>query len=1195
MFAREQMGEYDPSSPVVIERPLAAGRPLSGQIGTTNYSTSTAGATRGIDAVVKDVPQRGHRRGESQTQVPLMQPTPLRTSLQTEPEKSPSPVPSRHQPSPVKSSLIKSYTLPRHFDPSSADLSDDDDTKASPPRALRRQAKSVTFDVDPQTFTYEMATPDPSSVASGSREGSYDPYYNDEEDLYDMDNAMDNHDEDSFDASLEDTDKTPVVLPEDWRGMSPEVADATLTANMDDVFKGEDMEQRSTPSQEWHKFRTASIGSDPDSRPLPPVPQFAEEGSRRNSANILDRVHTAQRSLPTLPQASSLSKSDILNMKDKTMTVEDRLRLMGLDDVEKASPDQVAREKARLQRHGLGIHVHEDEQESRQEDLAGFTLTKISRESILRRVKDRSAELQEDSMAELAYSPPPSSPPRNYDIATLDPDVPIPSREASDEPQIKEEPYEDFSSFHSLPAMYTGTASPPAEERSGSVVRHSGASRDDSASVYSAIAGAYETTSDEYDPNGPPTPRADDVNAFNPFDNKGIDALGLPDFAMEESDFQASLHSYMSSGPDKIVKPATFVRHESPAEHPTVQEYIERDVSPVDDFEEADRAETPESILHNPIIPATEEDAGRQSPVIPEPLATIKAPGTSLKTRPSLAPADIETMAATRRQVSGGFPPPVPEKSPKRLSFNASLLPYPPNNTTTGEVDTIDRAVAAHKKRRESFRPKLEFGGDIGEDLSLDLDKEFNRVIESSKVNTASSAYYSPVRESLNSSLYDFRYTVHGFEDDDNIPYHSSYPSTDSCSKKGYLMRQNTKVVVAKRNFSNETSTAEDDRPASADDVIGNPQPSPRKPQHDRSKSWTTEPWNGKARRKSLRSVDKKPVSGPAPPLPGQASALQAVQEDQSFNGDDFEDGVERGRLFVKVVGVKDLNLPLPQGNHIPSPRLYIHTDIHRAERTWFSLTLDNGLHCVTTSRLELGRSAPIGQEFELVVLNDLEFQLSLQTHIAPPAYLQEAPAAQSSKIPKSPVKKSAFSRFLASPKKKREQERIAQQQRLDDERVRRERQAAEFAARSHTPPSAWDLLHELVGEDGSFGRAYVSLKNHEESCFGRPITVDIPLFNEWAVEDPHISSSMKSKRGNSVLRRPPYQIGNLTLQLLYVPRPKGVDEEDMPKSMNGCIRDMAVAERTNTAEFEGFLSQQGGDCPVSPYVLLYFLEILLT
>jgi hypothetical protein len=48
-------------------------------------------------------------------------------------------------------------------------------------------------------------------------------------------------------------------------------------------------------------------------------------------------------------------------------------------------------------------------------------------------------------------------------------------------------------------------------------------------------------------------------------------------------------------------------------------------------------------------------------------------------------------------------------------------------------------------------------------------------------------------------------------------------------------------------------------------------------------------------------------------------------------------------------VGVKDLALPLPQG-----------------QPTYFCLTLDNGLHCVTTSWLELGKNAPIGQEFEL-------------------------------------------------------------------------------------------------------------------------------------------------------------------------------------------------------------------------------------
>jgi hypothetical protein len=226
-------------------------------------------------------------------------------------------------------------------------------------------------------------------------------------------------------------------------------------------------------------------------------------------------------------------------------------------------------------------------------------------------------------------------------------------------------------------------------------------------------------------------------------------------------------------------------------------------------------------------------------------------------------------------------------------------------------------------------------------------------------------------------------------------------------------------------------------------------------------------------------------------------------------------------------------------------------------------------------------------------VLNDLEFQLTLQALVEPPA--KEATPQPTPQKPKSPVKKSTFSRFLSTPKKRREQDRLLQQQKEEEERNARDRKNQETARRAAQPRSAWDMVHELVGDDGSFGRAYVNLKNHEEACFGRPITVDMPLFNEWAIEDPLFSNSVKSKRGNTVLRRPPYQIGNLTLQLLYVPRPKGLSDEDMPKSMNGCVREMAAAESSRNTEFEGFLSQQGGDCPVSLFPQLQMMALTRT
>jgi hypothetical protein len=96
-----------------------------------------------------------------------------------------------------------------------------------------------------------------------------------------------------------------------------------------------------------------------------------------------------------------------------------------------------------------------------------------------------------------------------------------------------------------------------------------------------------------------------------------------------------------------------------------------------------------------------------------------------------------------------------------------------------------------------------------------------------------------------------------------------------------------------------------------------------------------------------------------------------------------------------------------------------------------------------------------------------------------------------------------------------------------------------------------------------------------------------VAAFNEWATEDAGFASSVKSKRSNAaggvgggVIRRAPYKIGKLELQLLFVPRPKGSTDDDMPKSMNSCIREMKAAEERLARSWEGHLSQQGGDCP---------------
>ncbi len=138
-------------------------------------------------------------------------------------------------------------------------------------------------------------------------------------------------------------------------------------------------------------------------------------------------------------------------------------------------------------------------------------------------------------------------------------------------------------------------------------------------------------------------------------------------------------------------------------------------------------------------------------------------------------------------------------------------------------------------------------------------------------------------------------------------------------------MRQNTKVIVASSaSHESASSTEESHEPAARGTVsAGN---SPRKP--SQTKAWTAEPWNGKIRRKSIRqsggSPSKRVPMDPMPPLPGHesnvASSLDSVNEDEAMlNADEIGEDGERGRLFVKVVRVKDLDLPFPKGKLFPA------------------------------------------------------------------------------------------------------------------------------------------------------------------------------------------------------------------------------------------------------------------------------------
>ena len=1214
MFAREHRHEYDPSSSPMLERPLASGRPLNVQV------QGNAFGGRGLEGL--------RNNNQTESKIPVSSPVRSPEKLNFNPE--PNQTLSKAQVSPTKSSLSSKsrYVHAQGFDPESSIWSDDEEPPAQrqlpPGKSLHRHAKSVTFDAaPPQVNEYEMTTPDPSSVASGSRDGSYDSA-EEEDESFDRSSSFER--EDSFDASLEDTDKTPVVLPEDWRFMSPAVANEDLAARVEDPFEGEvnspaplanpspAAEARPSPT------RTDSVNSNGERRPLPPLPALAmpafprpRSDSNASLSAAAERASSAQRNVASPPSPPSISKAEIQGMGGCTMSIEDRLRLMMIQDEDKSGKTAAEQHERRLSREGHdssleresqdkenGIQSQEDEAEDDDvADLGEYKLPpRISRESILRKVKSKRQVIEEEAVR--LASPTPSYTHDRDLIRNLDPDTPLPSLEtgggatiAEDSVFIKQEEEDGEVDVYSIPDLYRQhlQAEAYAESLDGrdGLDGHSAIQYDDDESHYSTDSKSEERQIVPTEPvNGDealPTPRAGTPTQTKQDNDKEANRMSLPQFAamLGEQDFGFGLDPYLTPSPplaeDEPVKQDVSVERDRP------EQDLQRPLTPVEqlqppkysaaDHDSSNEPSTPDSVIRHPVSESPTPD----SPSVPEPVATIKAPGSKLKTRPSITPADVQAMAETRRQVSQEVPavPPIPERHQNRPSMIMEAdTSVPDPNDTNREQKSADKDPPKQQKRKSSLVP-LDIPLAETDGPGFGLDKEFDRLIEAQKVPFTFPSSNAPLQpQSLGHAEY---IGGQGFR---SVPEHVA--DTPLRTQKGYLMRQNTKVVVA----SSASHESDLDAVDAVDPSLRGTRSAGNSPRKASQQTWTTEPWNGKIRRKSIRqsggSPQKKPLSGPAPPLPGQASnvasSLNSVAEDQAMlNAEDLEDGAERGRLFVKVLRVKDLDLPLPKGESLNDLVTSKKLTLSVGERSYFALTLDNGLHCVTTAWLELGKTAPIGQEFELVVLNDLEFQLTLQTKLEEPKVkpIPDSPT-KSVKTPKA----STFSRVFASPKKRKE---LEMKQQEEAQKAERERQQQAQANRRANHPTAWDLLHNLVAKDGSFARSYVCLKDHESNAYGKPFTVDVPCFNEWATEDVQSMSSVKSKRSAinlGVQRKAPYRIGKLELQLLFVPKPKGAKDDDMPKSMNACIRELKEAEASSTKSWEGHLSQQGGDCPVS-------------
>jgi hypothetical protein len=753
IFALENKAVYDPSSVPIVERPLG-NRPLSQQLANNNFTR--------YDSIRKENnPLRNIHTS----------PGKLASSLNS------SPVKAAGSPSPTKSSLARTSQFSGAlYDPENSVWSDDEERRLTP-RGLR-QNKSVTFREEPPIINeYEQPTPEPSISASESREGSWDSEeYDDNDYSFERGSSMEHHD-DSFDDDLENADKTPVVLPEQWSRVSPEHARTDLADENDDVF--------TSPSGSSHRnfSATESVVSDSESRPLPPIPNAVRERRLEALNAAAERAANARRGLPTPPKRSAGSRDESQKTR-APLTMDERMDIMGFQ--REASQDVEQKRNAHVDSRA-SEEPHREEQaveDSFAQGVDEYTQSppRISRESILRKVRSRKFELEDTHEHSLVDDSPPR--PSYAEMADFHPDEPIPSRETSHDNSnyipgsymretltiekevfIKEEPVDDdefdMSQIPAAEVSFVGL------DRHSSVLRHriSPESEEDETEYTRCSTVEPEAESTELQPHLESTPDAHDgketlQDAMQLLTLKDFsqpqprvasitskDFPGLPSF-VSSVDYDFGINKFMSTSPPPVAEATTRkidITSSAPSLPPPTQSKWDLP-RPTYDGAEYSLPGTPESVVHRgdddavstieggelskaePELQAPEPVAAEEPEVsieIPERRTTIKTRG-KLKTRPSATAADLLAMAEQRCavDVTEHEMPEMPEQYRARDGLS---------HVEETHATSIDDCQIKRQDTDISLNvPSLEEGAELG------LEKEFDRLIEAKNVSSLS-------------------------------------------------------------------------------------------------------------------------------------------------------------------------------------------------------------------------------------------------------------------------------------------------------------------------------------------------------------------------------------------------------------------------------------------------------------------------
>lgn len=248
-------------------------------------------------------------------------------------------------------------------------------------------------------------------------------------------------------------------------------------------------------------------------------------------------------------------------------------------------------------------------------------------------------------------------------------------------------------------------------------------------------------------------------------------------------------------------------------------------------------------------------------------------------------------------------------------------------------------------------------------------------------------------------------------------------------------------------------------------------------------------------------------------------------------------------------------------------------------EPTAFTCTLNNGIHFVTTPECQLGKECRVDQEFELLVTcflyyaskaeasfsiehSKLEFTLTLKVRRDPhiiaqfkaigPTPAPAPPVIRPPLVAQSSSKSGGMRSFFSSSPKKLSKEKIV--------------------AQPPPPPQPQPVqrltenLARHLKPDGTLARAFVSFKDIASRCDTRLFETSYPLIGQRMEIGGKFST---------------FEVGEIVLQLFRLPPLPGIPQDQLPQSLEECIRGLRHINWHKVTYFQGTLTQSGGDCSV--------------